>query len=239
MDIAVVKRNDFSKLYKEIQEDYILIVDSDDEVNEATLRFLKDVDIDADIVVLDYVNRYQDKFKERKKANTYHVTSSQMVKPMLAGYYSATLRNKIFKKILFRDVDVSDDMGRYSDLALCVEIFQQNHKVLYVPEIISTRAIEGERKKKGIIGKMIDVVSTPEQLKEFDVFYKKMLTVLNDENKNFFYNITAKQKSAWVNSGLIRMIDFNRHAPLPLRILLKQPWSRKSIFYMMLSYLRK
>ncbi len=237
MDVAIIDRRNIVEDIQNIHKDYVLILDTAEKVDRNVLDKYNDKD-DADIIIFDYVNIYQDSFVEIKKANTYNLSSRQMIKPMLSGQYSACLRNKIFRKSLLskiNDTNISD-FGKYLDLAICIESFSLGCKVKYVSEVLSSKKID---KKRTIGGTNDFIIETIEDIRSYDLLYKKICPLLCDKDREFLYDIVAKMKNGWVSDGLIKRTEFNRYASIPLRSLMHQPWSRETLLLYVLSYLRK
>jgi len=234
MDIAIIERKNISDEIVKIQEDYVLILDSAAKVEDAVLHRLKKYNTNADILIFDYANIYPDGFLEKKTANTYHMSSKQMIKSFLSGQYSAYLGNKIFRKSLFGKMCENTDTGKYLDLSVCIELFSQDCNVAYVPEILSAKILETDRIPGG--RSVIEEKETDE-IVSYDKNYKRFLPILSGENRNFTYDIVARKKNLWVAKGLIKWWEYNKYAPIPLWSLLKQPWSKYGKLRYALSYL--
>lgn len=232
MEVAIINRYDIAGDIKNLRQDYVLISDETEEIDKKVLEKLS-VNDDVDIIVFDYSYIYSDGFLERKKANTYNLTPRQMIKSMLSGQYSACLQNKIFKKSLLLQIKEIKDIGKYFDLALCVELFSKANTALYIPKVLSTKKAKVERVPggKGEIS-----TRTFDDIKSYDRFYKKILPVLSSEEKDFLYNRVIQMKNEWVSRGLIKKMEFNKYASIPLYSLLRQSWSIKGRILYAVSY---
>lgn len=115
--------------------EYISFVDGDDwiELNMIEVMYSLIKEDNSDIAMCGYSLVYPNKYVESDQRNIRKkMNNIEALKEILVGSVKGFLVNKLFKRNIFNDIEVPEDMDIFEDLYTCCNILTSKRKIVYV-----------------------------------------------------------------------------------------------------------